>query len=54
MKNYKYLIYLNIIVVFNKLRLNSNSKDLVVFIITLEAYKYRVLFFELTNDSNSF
>ena len=53
-KDYKYLTRLNIIVAFNKLRIDLNSKDLTIFIIALGVYKYRVLFFKLTNDSNSF
>ncbi len=47
----KYLIRLNIIVIFNKLRMHSRSKDLTIFIISFDFYKYHVMFFELTNDS---
>ena len=47
----KYFIRLNIITVFNKLRIHSNNKDFIIFVISLEAYKYRMLLFELTNDS---
>ena len=47
----KYLTRLNIITVFNKLRMHSNNKNFITFVIFFEAYKYRVLSFELTNDS---
>ena len=53
-KNYKYLTRLNIIATFNKLRMDSSSKNLTIFITTLEIYKYKVLLFELTNNLNSF
>jgi len=47
----RYLIQLNIIVVFNKLRMHSSSKDLTIFIISFDFYKYHVMSFELINDS---
>ncbi len=47
----RYLIWLNIIVVFNKLRMHSSSKDLTIFIISFDFYKYHVMSFELINDS---
>ena len=47
----KYLTRLNIIIVFNKLRMHSNNENFIIFVISLEAYKYRVLSFELINDS---
>ncbi len=47
----KYLTRLNIIVVFNKLRMHSSSEDLTIFIISFDFYKYHVMFFELINDS---
>ncbi len=47
----KYLIRLNIIIIFNKLRMHLRSEDLTIFIIFLNFYKYHVMFFELTNDS---
>jgi len=47
----RYLIQLNIIVFFNKLRMHSSSKDLTIFIISFDFYKYHVMFFELINDS---
>ncbi len=47
----KYLIQLNIIVIFNKLRMHSNSEDLTIFIISFDFYKYHVMPFKLINDS---
>ncbi len=47
----KYLIQLNIIVAFNKLRMHSDSEDLTIFIIFFNSYKYHVMFFELINES---
>ncbi len=47
----KYLTRLNIIVVFNKLRMHSDSEDLTIFIIFFDSYKYHVMFFELINES---
>ena len=47
----KYLTRLNIIIVFNKLRMHSNNENFIIFVISLEVYKYRVLLFELINDS---
>jgi len=47
----KYLTRLNIIVVFNKLRMHSRSEDLTIFITSFDFYKYHVMSFELINDS---
>ncbi len=47
----KYLTQLNIIVTFNKLRMHSDNKDLTIFIIFFDFYKYHVMSFELINDS---
>ncbi len=47
----KYLTWLNIIVTFNKLRMHSDSKDLTIFIIFFDSYKYHVMLFELINES---
>ena len=47
----KYFIRLNIITAFNKLRIYSNNENFIIFVISLEAYKYRMLSFELTNES---
>ncbi len=46
----KYLIQLNIIVTFNKLRMHSDSEDLTIFIIFFDFYKYHMISFELIND----
>ncbi len=50
----KHLTRLNIISMFNKLQMHSDSENYTIFIITLEAYKSKVLLFELINDSVSF
>ncbi len=47
----KYLIWLNIIVTFNKLCMHSDSEDLTIFIIFFDSYKYHVMLFELINES---
>ena len=47
----KYLTRLNIITAFNKLRMHSNNENFIIFVIFFEIYKYRVLSFELTNES---
>ncbi len=47
----KYLTWLNIIVAFNKLRMHSDSKDLTIFIIFFNLYKYHVMLFKLINES---
>ena len=49
-QNCKYLIKLNIISTFNKLRMNEKSEKFITFVISMKSYKYRVLFFELIND----
>jgi len=46
----KYLTRLNIIVIFNKLCMHSESEDLTIFIISFDFYKYHVMSFELIND----
>ena len=38
-----YLTKLNIIVIFNKLRMHSNNENLIIFIIFMKVYKYHVL-----------
>ncbi len=50
----KHLTRLNIIFAFNKLRMHLDSENYTTFITALEAYKSKVLSFELTNDSTSF
>ncbi len=47
----KHLTRLNIISAFNKLRMHLNNENYITFITALEAYKYKVLSFELTNES---
>ncbi len=49
--NCKHLTRLNIILMFNKLWIHLNSKNYITFITALEAYKYKMLSFELTNES---
>ena len=50
----KHLTWLNIILTFNKLRMHFDSENYTIFIIALEAYKSKMLSFELINDSASF
>ena len=50
----KHLIKLNIIAVFNKFRMHSDSENYTTFITALSAYKYRVLSFDLINGLSSF
>jgi len=47
----KHLTRLNIISAFNKLQMHLNNKNYITFIIALEAYKYKMLSFKLTNES---
>ena len=49
-QNCKYLMKLNIISTFNKLRMSEKSEKLITFVISMKLYKYRILFFELIND----
>ena len=50
----KHFIKLNIIVVFNKLRMHLDNENYTIFITTLSVYKYRVLSFNLINELSSF
>jgi len=50
----KYLTQLNIIIAFNKLRMSSESKNLTTFVTFFNIYKYRVMLFELINESAFF
>jgi len=50
----KHLTRLNIISAFNKLQMHFDNKNYITFITALEAYKYKMLLFELTNKSISF
>jgi len=52
--NCKYLIKLNIIIAFNKLRMHLNSKNYITFVISIKVYKYHVLFFNLINELTSY
>ncbi len=47
----KHLTRLNIISTFNKLQMHFDSENYITFITALEAYKYKMLLFELTNES---
>ncbi len=46
----KHLTRLNIISAFNKLQMHFNSENYIIFITALEAYKYKMLSFKLTNE----
>jgi len=48
--NCKHLTRLNIISAFNKLQMHLNSKNYIIFITALKAYKYKMLSFKLTNE----
>ena len=48
--NCEYLIKLNIIAVFNNLRMHSNSENLIIFVIFMKIYTYHVLLFDLINE----
>ncbi len=50
----KYLIWLNIIIMLNRLRMSSESKDLTTFITFFNIYKYKVMLFKLINESAFF
>ena len=50
----KHFIKLNIITVFNKLRMHLDNKNYTTFITILNVYKYRVLSFNLINELSSF
>ena len=52
--NCKHLTRLNIISTFNKLQMHLDSENYITFITALEAYKYKMLSFKLTNESISF
>jgi len=46
----KHLTRLNIISAFNKLQMHFNNENYITFITALEAYKYKMLSFKLTNE----
>ncbi len=50
----KYLTQLNIIIMFNKLCMSTESENLITFITFFNVYKYRVILFELTNELTFF
>ena len=50
----KHFIKLNIIIIFNKFRMHFDSENYIIFIIILNAYKYRILLFDLINELNLF
>ncbi len=50
----KYLTWLNIIIMFNKLRMSSESENLTTFVTFFNIYKCKVMFFELINKLVSF
>ncbi len=48
--NCKHLTRLNIISAFNKLQMHLDNENYITFITALEAYKYKILSFKLTNE----
>ncbi len=50
----KYLTQFNIIITFNKLHMSSESEDLTTFVTFFNVYKYKVMLFELINESAFF
>ncbi len=48
--NCKYLTKLNIIVVFNKLRIHFKCEEFIIFVIFIRVYKYYMFSFELINN----
>ena len=48
-KNYKYLIKIDIILVFNRIWINFKHKNATLFITSFGMYCYRVMFFGLMN-----
>jgi len=50
----KYLTRFNIIITFNKLRMSTESENLITFVTFFDVYKYRVMLFELINESTFF
>ena len=45
---------MNIIAVFNKLRMHLNNENLIIFITFMKVYKYYILFFDFTNESANY
>ncbi len=50
----KYLTRLDIIIAFNKLRMSTESENLITFVTFFDVYKYRVMLFKLINKSTFF
>ncbi len=50
----KYLTQFNIIIAFNKLWMSIESENLITFITFFDIYKYKVMLFELINESTFF
>ncbi len=50
----KYLTRLNIIITFNKLCMSTESENLITFVTFFDVYKYRIMLFELINESAFF
>ncbi len=50
----KYLTWFNIIIAFNKLYMSIESENLITFVTFFNVYKYRVMLFELINESTFF
>jgi len=50
----KYLTQFNIIIAFNKLCMSIESENLITFITFFDIYKYKVMLFELINESTFF
>jgi len=50
----KYLTRFNIIIAFNKLCMSIESENLITFVTFFNVYKYRVMLFELINESTFF
>ncbi len=50
----KYLTQLDIIITFNKLYMSSESENLITFVTFFNVYKYKVMLFELINESTFF
>jgi len=46
----KYLIQLDIIIMFNKLCMSTESENLITFVTFFDVYKYKVMLFELINE----
>ena len=44
------MICVNIIAAFNKLQMHLDNKDLIIFITSLNAFKYKILSFNLINE----